>query len=288
MDTDGDPRRDEARRLRVDPGMSRSQLMKHFGVGNGTLTEWLRGLDPPDWTQRPNAKDDLRDMAIEMRRDGCSVPQIAADLRVSKSTAYLWTRHIPLDRTPAEREERRRRHMEHMQEARWEPYRKARDADRAATGGRLSEWVGDLTDREVLLVGTVAYWCEGAKEKPWNQTLSLQFINSDPRLILLFLRYVELLGIGPAQLTYRLSIHETADVPAATAWWSDVVGVPVENFRRAILKTHKPSTVRRNVGDTYRGCLIVYVPKSSRLYWEVEGVMGGIAAGGDRWRAARM
>ena len=166
MDTNGDPRRDEARRLRVDPGMSRSQLMKHFGVGNGTLTEWLRGLDPPDGTQRPNAKDDLRDMAIEMRRDGCSVPQIAADLRVSKSTAYLWTRHIPLDRTPAEREERRRRHMEHMQEARWEPYRKARDADRAATGGRLSEWVGDLTDREVLLVGTVAYWCEGAKESP--------------------------------------------------------------------------------------------------------------------------
>jgi len=252
MDTNGDSRREEARR------------------------------------QRPNAKDELREMAIEMRHQGWPVPQIAADLGVSKSTAYLWTKHIPLDRTPAEREERQRRHLQHMREARWGPYRKARDADRADTGRRCAEWVGELTDREVLLVGAVAYWCEGATEKPSSRTLSLQFINSDPRLILLFLRYVELLGVDPVRLTYRLSIHETADVPAATAWWSDVVGVPVEDFRRPVLKAHKPSTVRRNVGITYRGCLIIYVPKSSRLYWEVEGVMGGIAAGSDQWRAARM
>ncbi|MFF5295759.1 hypothetical protein [Paractinoplanes globisporus] len=269
--------------------MSRSQLKQHFGVGDGTLSEWLRGLEPPAWTQRPNAKDDLRELAIELRRAGCSVPKIAVELSVSKSTAYLWTKHIPLDRTPAEREERQRRHMEHMREARWEPHRRARDADRAAIGTRLGEWVGELSDRELLLAGAVAYWCEGAKEKPWHQTtLSLLFINSDPRLILLFLRYVELLGVEPARLTYRLSIHETADVPAATEWWSEVVGVPAERFRRPTLKKHMPSTVRRNVGDSYRGCLIVYVPKSSRLYWEVEGVMGGIAASGDRWRAARM
>ena len=64
--------------------------------------------------------------------------------------------------------------------------------------------------------------------------------------------------------------------------------MPAERFRRATLKTHQPSTVRRNVEDSYRGCLIVYVPKSSCLYWEVEGVLGGIAAGSERWRAAKM
>ena len=286
---DEDPRRAEARRLRVDPGMSRSQLKSRFGVGDATLSEWLRGLESPAWTKRPNAKDDLRELAITMRRNRCTVPQIAAELRVSKSTAYLWTKHIPLDLSPAEREERQRRHMEHMREARWGPHRKARDADRAATGKRFCDWVGDLSDRELLLIGAVAYWCEGAKEKPWHRsTRSLEYINSDPRLILLFLRYIELLGTGPAQLTYRVSIHETADIPAATKWWSEVVGVPVERFRRPMVKKHKPSTVRWNVGDSYRGCLIVYVPKSSRLYWQIEGVIGGIAASGDQWRAAKM
>ncbi|WP_433298246.1 helix-turn-helix domain-containing protein [Actinoplanes sp. CA-030573] len=112
------------------------------------------------------AKNDERRVALEMRIDGYSVPQIAVELGVSKSTAYLWTRHLPLDRTPAEREERQRRHMEHMREARWEPHRRARDADRAATHERLVEWVGEVTDREVLLAGAIAYWCEGAKQKP--------------------------------------------------------------------------------------------------------------------------
>ncbi len=116
----------------------------------------------------------------------------------------------------------------------------------------------------------------------------LQFINSDPRLILLFLRYVELLGVSRDALTYRLSIHESADTAAATEWWADVVGVPAEHFRRATVKKHKPSTVRRNVGETYRGCLIIYVPRSSRLYWEVEGVVRGIAASEDLRCAVKM
>src|SRR3954463_1576281 len=97
---DEDPRREEARRLRVDPGLSRSQLMKHFGVGNGTLGEWLRGLEPPEWTYRPNAKDSLRERAVELRGHGWSVPAISAELGVAKSTAYLWVKELPLDPTP--------------------------------------------------------------------------------------------------------------------------------------------------------------------------------------------
>jgi hypothetical protein len=253
--------------------------MRRFAVGNETLTDWLRGLPVPEWTRRPNAKDDLRGRAVAMRREGGTVPRIAAELGVSKSTAYLWTRDIPLDRTPAEEQERRRRHMEQMREARWRPHRQARDADRAATGDQLAAWVGQLSDREAILVGAVAYWCEGAKEKPWHKSnQGLQFINSDPRLIHLYLRYMEVLGVDRAALTYRLSIHEAADVAEATTWWAAEVGVPEARFRRATLKTHNPSTPRRNVGESYRGCLIVYVPKSSRLYWQVEGVMRGIAA----------
>jgi len=284
-----DPRREEARRLRVDPGLSRAQLMKHFGVGAGTLSGWLRGLEPPEWTQRPNAKDSLRDKAVELRRAGWTVPAIALELGVAKSTAYLWAKEIPLDSTPEQREERRQRRMEQMQEARWEPHRKKRDADHAAAGERLGRWVGALSDRELMLMGAVAYWCEGAKEKPWSASgRGLEFINSDPGLILLFVRYVELLGVSHLDLTYRLSIHESADIAAATAWWAEVIGVPAGQFGKPIVKTHNPSTVRRNIGDSYRGCLIVYVPKSSRLYWEVEGVMGGIATSSAQWRAATM
>ena len=116
----------------------------------------------------------------------------------------------------------------------------------------------------------------------------MQFINSDPDLILLFLRYMALIGVDRAALTYRLSIHESADIPRATQWWSEIIGVPAERFRRATVKTHNPSTVRKNVGDSYHGCLMVYVPKSSRLYWQVEAIMRGIAASGHAEGAATM
>jgi transposase len=258
--------------------MSLAQLRDHFGVSRDTMADWLRGLPTPEWTHRPMAKDQLRAKAVELREKGCSVPDIATKLGVSKSSAYLWTRHIPLDPSPEEGVERRRRHMEHMREARWEPHRQTRDAERARTSADAADWVGALSEREVRLLGTVAYWCEGGKEKPWRKNnCAVQFINSDELLIRLFLRFLEGEGIDPSGLSYRLSIHESADVEAATRSWSDVVGIPVESFRRPTLKKHNPITVRRNVGDSYRGCLVIYVPRSNPIYWRMEGIMSGIA-----------
>jgi hypothetical protein len=257
--------------------MSRGQLMDHFGVGNGTLSEWLRGLEPPEWTRRPNAKDDLRQVAIEMRQDGYSVPMIAIDLGVSKSTAYLWTRHIPLTATPEEAAERRKQHSKSVAEARWAPLNKARDERRREINSIEQDWVGQLSDREILLVGAMSYWCEGQKAKPWEPNrCRLMFINSDPGLILIFIRFLEQVGRHRLDLTYRLSIHESADVEAAGHWWADVIDVPFECFSRPTLKTHNPSTIRHNVGNPYRGCLVVGVPKSRELYWKIEGLMRGI------------
>ena len=260
--------------------MSLADLRHHFGVSRDTMADWLWGLPTPEWTQRPNAKDDLRAQAIELRRSRWTVPNIAAKLGVSKSSAYLWTRHLPLDPTPERARDRRLQHMEHMREARWEPHRKARDAERAAVIQAEASWVDALSDREVLLLGATTYWCEGAKAKPWEPNrCRLQFINSDPALILLFLRFADLLGVKRSTLQFRLSIHESADVEAATKWWADLVGVPVERFRRATLKAHNPATVRSNVGGSYHGCLSISVLRSRPHYWRVEGIMRGIVDG---------
>ncbi|MBB2945983.1 hypothetical protein FB565_005741 [Actinoplanes lutulentus] len=217
------------------------------------------------------------------------MPEIAELLAVSKSSAYLWTRDMPLDATPAEAAARRSRHSRAVAEARWGPYRQKRDSEREATRVRLAEWVGALSDREVILLGAVTYWCEGTKAKPWRPgATNLQFINSDPRLILLFLRYVALLGVEPERLRYRLSIHESADVAEATAWWAGILGASAEVFQRPSLKKHNPTTVRRNVGEPYRGCLVINVLKSARLYWEAEAVMEGIALSEDQSAPAIM
>ena len=72
---------------------------------------------------------------------------------------------------------------------------------------------------------------------------------------------------------FRLSIHESADVEAAVRWWAGFVGVEAGSFQKTTLKRHRPTTVWRNTGESYRGYLIVTVLKSLRLYWQIEGMV---------------
>jgi transposase len=266
----------EARRLRVDPGLSRSQLMKIFGVSNGTLTDWLRGIEPPRWTRRPNAKDHLRREAAELRRAGWSINDIAARMGIAKSTAHNWVGHVPLD--PDTERAREKRELARKRIAgRWDEYRADRDRQQIEAWDAAAGEVGCLSDRDVLLLGAMAYWCEGAKSKPWNRRERLAIINSDPGLLTLYLRFLQLGGFRPQDLDYRLQIHETADAEAAAQWWARQLSIPLERFRRPTIKKHVPQTRRANVGEDYHGCLVIEAPKSRALYWRMEGLVQAIA-----------
>ncbi len=275
-----DPHGDEVRRLRTVEQLSVREIRARTGLGRNRVYDLLRGVPPPERTRRPNAKDSLRAEAVALRSTGHSVPEIAQRLGVSRSTAYLWVRHLPLQRDPEQEQQRRRAHSKTMTDAQWGAHREARDSARAATIAATAAWVKGLRYREVVLVGAALYWAEGSKAKPWRQhDCRVRFVNSDPALVGLFLRFVEALGERRAALRYRVSIHETADVEEAVRWWAERVGVAPDDFQRTSLKRHRPTTVRMNTGETYRGCLSVEVPRSRRLYWKIEGIMKGMSDG---------
>jgi hypothetical protein len=52
-------------------------------MSNTTLNEALAGEPPPDWTRRPNAKDELRARARELRTQGMSYGEIAGTLGIA-------------------------------------------------------------------------------------------------------------------------------------------------------------------------------------------------------------
>ena len=270
-----DPRRAEARRLRIDPGLSLSQLMQHFGVGSATLTDWLRGIEPPAWTSRPNAKDSLRARALELRAEGWSVNDLAAKLGVAKSTAYSWVKHVPLD-PDTERARRKQEQAALMAAGRWEVKRVERDTRQAEVHAAAAVEVGDLSERDLLLLGAAIYWCEGAKSKPWRRAERLTFINTDPGLLRLFLRFLDACGRPAASMDYRVHIHETADAEAAADWWAEELDIPRALFQRPTIKHHAPATKRMNTGPAYHGCLAISVRRSRELYWRVEGVMAAL------------
>jgi transposase len=264
----------EARRLRRE-GLSGRQIQERLAVPKQRLQDWLRGVPPPEWTRRPTAKDDLRARALGLREDGWSVNDIALELGVARSTAWQWVKHLPLDRD-SDRAKRKLEHAKLMTDAQWRKHREDRDERRAVAIAMAGAEVGSLSEREVLLLGAAIYWCEGAKGKPWRPADKIVFMNSDPGLIALFLRFLALAGVGEERVSFRLYIHETADVKAAEAWWVDRLNVGKERFQRTSLKRHRPTTNRRNTGDDYRGCLAVSVRDYRELYWRIEGLMAAM------------
>ena len=146
-------------------GKSLRQIREILGpISNATLHDALQGEPPPEWTRRPNAKDDLRVRARELRAQGMDYEEITAALGVAKSSVSLWVRDLPV---PARLsyEECRKRSAEGGRRY-WAAERLVREAQRAAAREAAAAQIGDLTNREVLIAGAITYWCEGAKSKP--------------------------------------------------------------------------------------------------------------------------
>jgi transposase len=251
-------------------GKSNREIRAILGpMSNSTLNNFLRGVPPADWTRRPNAKDGLRAKARELRSLGHDYEEIAASLGVSKSSVSLWVRDLP---TPARLslEERSKRSAEGAHRY-WEAERPAREALLAAVAARAAAEIGHLTDREILIAGAIAYWCEGAKNKPHRRQDRVVFINSDPALTGFFRKFLDTAGIPREALVFRVYIHETADIEAAERFWLEFTEAQPSQFRRPVLKHHNPKTVRKNVGQGYFGCLRIDVRRSSHLYRRIEG-----------------
>jgi DNA-binding CsgD family transcriptional regulator len=252
-------------------GKSRRQIKEILGpVSNRTLDGALKGEPPPEWTRRPNAKDDQRERARHLRAQGLDYEEIAAALGVSKSSVSLWVRDLPVPHRLSY-EESRKRAAEGVRRY-WAAENPVREAARAAIRDSAAAEIGPLTDREALIAGAIAYWCEGGKNKPGRRRADrMIFTNSDPGLIRLFLRFLDITGTPRTSATFRICIHERADVEAAHRYWLEVTGASVDQFQRPTLKRHNPKTIRKNVGENYHGCLRIDVRRSTALYRRIEG-----------------
>ena len=256
-------------------GYSLRQIRDELKIfNNDILNQLVKGEPPPEWTKRPNAKDDLRARARELRLEGWTYDQIEAELGCSRSSVSLWVRDLPKPEPRYTPEE----HRELMQ-AGLARLRNAQDEERTRVKEGAAQEVGELADRDLFMAGVALYWAEGQKSKPYQRREVVNFVNSDPAVIQVFLAWLDLLGVARERLRFRVMIHESADVAGAEKYWADIVGIDASALQRTTLKKHNPKTVRKNVGDSYRGCLVIRVRQGAELYCRIEGWWNGIAAG---------
>lgn len=215
------------------------------------------------------AKTEQREHARALRLQGKTYDEIVEELGVSKSSVSLWVRDLPRPRRSADD---LRRHMDMMRGVRSANLQRARDRNHEISKREMHPF----TDRDLLIAGVALYWAEGTKSKAWRPSENVVFTNSDFGVISVFMAWLRMLGIHPADCTFRVSIHETADVDGAVRSWAALLGVDPASFLKPLIKRHNPKTVRHNTSDTYRGCLIVRVRRGGHVYQRIEGWWTGI------------
>jgi transposase len=277
-------------------GRTYDEIATELGVSKSSLSLWLRDLAHPTEEQREavhaataaggprqlslldaSRSADRVELARQMRIDGLLLREIAEHFSVSVKTVCLWCTGLPVP--PRAKHGGSREHVRMMSRKRWDVVLAQRDEERNQIKDAAAARVGALSDRELELVAVTAYWCEGSKDKSYDRRETVAFINSDPSVIAVWLEFLLRKGYGVDRIRFNLSIHESADVAAATAFWADVAGVDPDYLGRPMLKRHNPKTNRKNIGEAYVGCLVVRVLQGRELYQEIEGSWRGIVAG---------
>ena len=205
-----------------------------------------------------------------LRRRGWTLGEISDELGVSKASASLWCRDVEID-AAALAEHRRQRHLDGNRAARQRGPNKLQlrvqaEVEELHQAGRVE--VGELTNRELLLVGTALYAGEGSKTAG-----EVRFTNLDPRMMVLLVAWLErCFGVSKDAMRARLYLHQGLDLDVATAFWAEVMGIGTDQFRRPYRAVADPS-IRRSKHPM--GCASVGV-YSARLHRQVMGLVDAL------------
>lgn len=101
-----------------------------------------------------------------------------------------------------------------------------------------------------FIAGIILYWAEGAKT-----TERVQFMNSDPRLVILMIRWFEkFLKVKKEKMRIRLFSHKIYFSENHELFWEKIIPLPKSCFLKTIYKP-TPHTLKKN--PNYRGCIRV-------------------------------
>ena len=151
--------------------------------------------------------------ARELRADAWTLQDIATELGVSKSSVSLWVRDVEFTPRP------RNRGHPSMTPHPWH-LRKLAEIERCRREG--VERIGQLSEREFLVLGLALYAGEGGKTQG-----EVRFANSDPSMILVFITWLRrFFEVDELRLRMRLYLHEDLDLEAAVEFWSALTVIP--------------------------------------------------------------
>jgi tmRNA-binding protein len=221
------------------------------------------------------AKMKLKYLAIEMRKKGTPIKQIARNLKISTSTASLWCKEVQLTQSQiAELEKISHdplygRRLEYSQ-----ALRKEKEKRILLLKNEGMNEIGTLNKRELFLVGVSLYWGEGFKKDS-----QLGFSNSNPAMLKLFIHWLETCcNITTDRLKVRvgLNINYLKEEDRIKQYWSDTLNIPLSQFQKTF---YQKVVMKKEYTDksNYYGVIRIRISKSTELLRKMFGWIEGLA-----------
>jgi hypothetical protein len=207
-----------------------------------------------------------QEQARALRAQGKTLLEIATELGVSKSSASLWVRDVPFTPSPRRRGPKRRTH----------PAAAAKQRQIEALDQEGVRRIGVLKEEAFFAAGVALYAGEGSKTDR-----TVKFANTDPAMIAFFCAWLRhFFSIDERRVRGCVYLHEGLDLDRAEAMWSQLTGIPREQFGKPY-RAKADATIRRARHE--HGCMYVSYSCSTthrRIMGLVRALLGSSAIPG--------
>ncbi len=157
--------------------------------------------------------DTLKNQIILLRTQGKSIPEIVKFSGAAKTTVQRYVLGVEI---PKE-------FYKELREKQGGSKERAK-ALRENSIIKAQSILGNLSERDHLLVLVALYWGEGTKK-------DFSIMNSDPKLIQAFIVFLYSFGVGKDRLIPSLRMHSDISIRAAKEFWSYKTGLPISSFK---------------------------------------------------------
>lgn len=223
------------------------------------------------------SKKNLKNKAIQLRKEGNSYSEILKEISVSRSTLSLWLRSVNLSK-------RQKQELTFKKlQAAWrggEVKKRKRIENSKKIIEQAKMEIGRITDRDAWIAGIMLYWAEGSKQKETNISAGIMFSNSDPIMLRFFINWLrKYLNVTRQDMILEIYFHENfkSKQNDFIKYWSNELDFPIEKFDRIYFKKNIIKTKRKNVGVKYHGQINVKVRRSTNLNRRISGWIQGFS-----------
>jgi hypothetical protein len=216
--------------------------------------------------------------AVKLRQQGKTYSEILEVVPVAKSTLSLWLREVGLS---SQQKQKLTAKKQAAQQRGGDSRRRQRLLETEEINLLCRSDISQLTNKEQFLIGVALYWAEGTKRNGNRPGAMVDFANSDPNMVRIFVKWLKkYCNIPENQVELRLHLHESHRYreDEIKVIWSKLVGLTNTHFTKTQYKKHNPKTVRYKTGNEYIGLVSVRVKRSTTLNRRILGWIYAIIA----------